>query len=207
MKKMMGIISALLVIGVIGCAELREYVDMAGDKGVSREYRDALNAWTRTRTVLSQFETKVVISATLKNAAFRKAYGKEYERLYPLPASDSKAREDLQAGLAADFTEFLFYANTPSDDANDFDQQNSLWTVYLCDDRGNWMAPLEIRRITKITPLIEAFYPYVRPYYGKFYSLKFAPLKDSEGKPDAAAKKSYVLVFTSVLARVELEWK
>jgi hypothetical protein len=58
---------------------------------------------------------------------------------------------------------------------------------------------MEVRRIGKVTPLVTAFYPYVNPYHGTCYSLKFkAGSVPREG--------SFRLVFTGVLGKVELSW-
>ncbi|PKN05283.1 MAG: hypothetical protein CVU74_02565 [Deltaproteobacteria bacterium HGW-Deltaproteobacteria-9] len=200
------VVLLILWLGFTGCTYFQGYVDMAKDKGLSDEYQTALNTWTRTQTVHSQFETKVSITSTLKSQAFSRAYLKEYERIYQLAPEDKKKREQTLAGLTSDFTEFLFYAYTPEKEANDFDKQNSVWTVFIVDNQGKRLEPVEIRRIDKITAVMESFFPYINKYYGSFYSLKFKPLPGLDAEPGDSQGKSFKLVMTSVLARVELEW-
>ncbi|MBA4396406.1 MAG: hypothetical protein C0394_03365 [Syntrophus sp. (in: bacteria)] len=197
---------SILLLGLTGCTYLQGYADMAKDRGLSDEYRTALNTWTRTQTVHSQFETKVTITSTLKSQAFQRAYIREYGRIYPLGTDEKKKWEQTQTGLASDFTEFVFYAYTPEKEANDFDRLNSVWTVFIVDDQGRREKPVEIRRIDKITTVTEAFYPYINKYYGNFYSLKFKPLPGLAAEQEDASRKPFKLVMTSVLARVELEW-
>jgi hypothetical protein len=206
MNGIVGIILSILLLGFTGCSYFQGYVDMAKEKGLSDEYKAVLNTWTRTKTVHSQFETKVTITSTLKSQAFKGAYIKEHERIYPLGPAEKKKWEETQEGLASDFTEFLFYAYIPEKEANDFDRRNSAWTVFIVDDQGRREDPVEIRRIDKITTVTEAFYPYINKYYGNFYSLKFKPLKGLAGDPGDPSRKPFKLVMTSVLARVELEW-
>jgi len=206
MNGIAGIVISILLLGFTGCSYLQGYVDMAKEKGLSDEYQAVLNTWTRTKTVHSQFETKVTITSTLKSQAFNRAYIKEHERIYPLGPAEKKKWEETQEGLAADFTEFLFYAYIPEKEANDFDRRNSAWTVFIIDDQGRREDPVEIRRIDKITTVTEAFYPYINKYYGNFYSLKFKPLKGFDVDPGDPSRKPFKLVMTSVLARVELEW-
>ena len=206
MNGIAGIVISILLLGFTGCSYLQGYVDMAKEKGLSDEYQAVLNTWTRTKTVHSQFETKVTITSTLKSQAFNRAYIKEYERIYPLGPAEKKRWEETQEGLASDFTEFLFYAYIPEKEANDFDRRNSAWTVFIIDDQGKREDPVEIRRIDKITTVTEAFYPYINKYYGNFYSLKFKPLKGLDVDPGDPSRKPVKLVMTSVLARVELEW-
>jgi len=200
------IVLSILLLGLTGCTYFQGYVDMAKYRGLSDEYRAALNTWTRTQTVHSQFETKVTITSTLKSQAFQGAYIREYERIYPLGMDEKKKWEQTQAGLASDFTEFVFYAYIPEKEANDFDKQNSVWTVLVIDNQGKRMEPVEIRRIDKITTVTEAFFPYINKYYGNFYSLKFRPLPGLAAEQDDSSRKPFKLVMTSVLGRVELEW-
>lgn len=206
MKGIAGIVLSFLFLGLTGCTYLQGYVEIAKDKGLSNEYRAALNTWTRTKTVHSQFETKVSITSTLKSLAFQRSYISEYERVYPLGPQEKKKWEETQAGLASDFTEFVFYAYVPEKEANDFDRQNSIWTVFILDDQGKREDPVEIRRIDKITAVTEAFYPYINKYYGALYSVKFKPLKGLDVDLGDPSRKPRVLVMTSVLGRVELQW-
>jgi hypothetical protein len=206
MNRIIGALFSVLLLGMTGCAYLQSYVEMAKDKGLSNAYQDSLNTWTRAKTVHSQFETKVTITATLKSQPFNRAYLKEYERVSQLSPPEKKKWEETQAGLAADFTEFLFYAYVPDKEANDFDKRSSLWTIFIIDDRGKRVEPVEIRRIDKITTAMETFYPYLNKYYGNFYSLKFKPLPGLDAEPRDPSGKPIRLVMTSVVARVELTW-
>jgi hypothetical protein len=192
----------VLFLCCLGCSHVGSYLDIVKDKGISNEYLDNLKKWTRSETVYSQFETKVHIGATYKSGDFNAAYRKEYARVYNLSAQEIKTREELSADLSSDLTEFFFYAYLPEKNNNDFDKYNSIWKVYLIDAQGNRFEPMEIRRIEKITPLIEEFYPYIQQYYGSCYTLKFPALS-----AEAKAAGPFKLAFTGVLGRVELIWE
>jgi hypothetical protein len=179
---------------------------MAKDKGHSEEYRAALNTWTRTKTVHSQFETRASVTATLKSPAFNRAYLNEYARIHQLSPAQRQQGKETQENLLSDFTEFLFYAYTPDKNANDFDRNHSVWRVFILDDGGNRIEPVEIRRIDPITTVTESFFPYIRKYYGHFYSLKFKPLSGVNAMTGDPSGKSFKLVMTGVVAHVELEW-
>ncbi|MFA4917206.1 MAG: hypothetical protein WC560_11140 [Syntrophales bacterium] len=192
----------------IGCSHVENYYnDIVKEKGISKEYIDVLNKWTRSETVYSQFETKVHISATYKVTEFNNAYLNEYARIYHLTDAEKKIRNDMQMGLASYFTEFLFYASTPENQSNDFSGQDSIWTIFVLDENGNRIDPAEVRKIEKITSLITVFYPYFNQYYGMFYSLKFPSMAGLDRKSGDIQGKQIKLVFVSVLGRVELEWK
>ncbi len=189
----------LVLTFLAGCDYLRSYVEMVPEKGVSSDYLAALKTSTRTRGLHSQFETRADLTATFKSAGFRAAYVQDYARLYGLTEEQMKSRREVLDEMASDFDEFFFYAAMPDRDANDFDRSGSVWKIYLLDDRGNRFEPMEVRRIGKVTSLVTAFYPYVNPYHGNCYTLKFkAGSVPREG--------SFRLVFTGVLGRVELSW-
>jgi hypothetical protein len=188
-----------------GCAmsSVEGYLDIAKERGgISKEYLMALNKWSRDRIIYSEFETKFRIAATYKSRPFSEAYVREYSRIYLLTKPEEVKRMKAMEELSADFTEFFFYAYIPERDSNDFAKVNSIWTVFLLDEKGTRHYPLEIRRMEKITPVIEEFYPYGNPYWGNYYLMKFSPLV-REGKMPSNMK----LVFASVLGRIEMEWK
>jgi hypothetical protein len=205
MKKIKFIAAIALLVSVIGCSHVGNYLDVAKDKGISKAYIDALNQCTRKETVYSRFETRVQISATYKNDVFNQAYNAEYARVYYLTDADKKRREDMQAGFTRDFREIFVYAAMPDNDANDFDRANSSWTIFLSDAGGNQIKPLDVRRVEKVTPLMEEFYPYINKHYGHCYILKFPPVA-VEGKTGADVTKPMKIVFTSVLGKAELSW-
>ena len=200
MKKYFWCVFLLLPLFCFGCGHLEGYLNIMKDESISKEYLNVLNLWTRDETVYSQFETRVHIVATYKNREFNKAYISEYSRIHSLTEPERRKKEQILTDISSDFTEFLFYAYTPEKEPNDFDRQNSIWKIFLLDEKGNRMYPVEVRKIKKITPIIEEFYPYVKRYYGMFYSLKFPPTEEGNAR-------HLRLVFASVLGRVELEWK
>jgi hypothetical protein len=175
---------------------------MAEEKGISNAYLMELQKWTRSQIVYSQFETRVHISATYKSPSFNKAYLDEYGRLYEPSSEQRQQKESAQSVLASEFTEFFIYAYIPDMDSNDIDKPTSIWSVYLVDGKGQRINPIDIRRFKKITPVMEAFFPYLNPYYGVLYSIKFPPLAGV----DTNGPVHFKLYFQSVLGKVELNW-
>ncbi len=193
-------IATCCLIGTAGCGRLENYLDITREKGMSGEYLAVLNDWTRSAVIYSQFETQAHIGATYQSPQFNRAYLDEYSRIYQLEEKERKKKEDIQKGPTADFIEFIFYASIPEKTSNDFDRQGSIWTIFLVNAKGEKAAPWEVRRIDPITPVITKFYPYVNPYYGMVYRLRFHPQQKTEAD-------SLKLVFTSVLGKAELKFK
>ena len=197
---------ALILMVLAGCAKmepaLENYIDIAKSKGISSDYLNALAKWTKKTVIYSEFETRALVIATYRGQEFRQAYDREYNRLYAVTPQEQDRRNQIKEELASEYTEFFFYAYNPEPDTLDFSKANSIWKIFLINGQGDRMEPVEIRQITKITPLIEQFYPYVNPYHGKFYSIKFPPSKSlTQGR-----QADWKLVFTGVLGKLEVSW-
>jgi hypothetical protein len=206
MKRLICSLILIVLFAPAGCTTLNEYANMARDEGIpSKAYLETLNHWTRDRIVYSEFETKTRIAATLRSREFVEAYQKEYARIYALGTPEANKAADLQVQGGAEYLEFYFYAYVPDRDNNDFAKANSIWKIYRVDGNGQMVKPVDLREITKVTPVIEQFFPYVNRYHGKFYSLRFPAA--SVGAAQGGKPEPIRLVFTSVLARVELEWR
>ncbi|MBN2569599.1 MAG: hypothetical protein JXB42_09245 [Deltaproteobacteria bacterium] len=195
------IILILFAVTVTGCSYVGEYVEMSQDGTVSSEYLDALNRWTRDKTIYSHFETRAHISATKKSRDFNDAYLSEYARIYIVSDQKKELNEQLLADRKSQFTEFLFYAYIPDRESNDFSKENSIWKIFLINKRGERFEPVDIRRIKEVTPVIRELFPYVNPHYGNFYSVSF-PQED----PPSEISEECRLIFASILGRVELAW-
>ena len=205
MKKLRLPAVMFLFLALYGCQHMESYLEIAKDKdeGISHAYLDVLNHWTRKETIYSQFETRIQISATYKSDEFNRAYHEEYARIYNLTEGERKHREEMLAGFTRDYREILFYAAMPNKGANDFDKANSSWAVFMSDDQGKQVKPLEIRKLEKITPVMEAFFPYINKYHGICYTLKF-PLADATTVNSTS--KPLKLVIMGVLGKAELSW-
>ena len=200
MTRQAAILISLFLVSLTGCASMRayvgSYVEMAKEQDLSDAYKDSLQRWTRAQTAYSGFETRFHISATYRSQSFRDAFLKEQARIFILDPEEQKKREAQQRDTAADFTEFFFYAYTADKGLNDFGERNSLWRVFIVDETGQQINPLEIRKIDKVSPVVEALFPYVQKHYGFCYHIKF---------PRQSAS-TLRLVFTSYLGKVELRW-
>jgi len=198
MKKGFYLVICLIILMMSGCTYVKGYVDMGRDRGLSDEYFQSLGQWTRDMTGHSQFETKFYISATYRSKTFNDAYLKEQARVRQWPDQETRKREEMWKQLSSDYEEFLVYAFTDNMEANDFDARNSIWSVFLIDGKGKRYEPTEIRKVDRITTEMEAFFPFINKYYGKGYIIKF-PLIESP--------QDMKLVFSSILGKIDLEWK
>ncbi|NQU03303.1 MAG: hypothetical protein HQ589_04060 [Syntrophaceae bacterium] len=202
MNRLVWCIILILSVSLPGCSYIGEYVEISKNGTVSREYLDVFSRWTREKTLYSQFETRAYISTTKKSREFNRAYLSEYSRIYLVSDQEKETKERLLIDQSAQFTEFMFYAYTPEKESNDFSNANSIWKIFLINKKGERLEPVDIRKIKEVTPVIRELFPYVNPYYGSFYSIRFP----REGKQSDASDQCR-LIFASILGRVELEWK
>jgi hypothetical protein len=201
MRKLIAIILFLSLLCCSGCSHLKGYLEIAEGNTISDEYLSVMNRWTRQKTVYAEFETRALIVATYQSKVFNDAFRDEYARIYQLPRGDERIGKDILGHSEGGFEEFLFYASLPNGDANDFAREDSIWDTFLLSENDERFYPDEIREVTATSPIITKFFPYVNPYYGKVYSVKFARPEKGIGE-----SKRLRLVFTSVLGRVELKW-
>jgi hypothetical protein len=196
------VIGAFCLTGIAACGHVQGYLDIAKEKGMSEAYLQVLQQQTRSKVLYSHFETMAHIQATLRSPEFDLAYLQEYSRIYQLSVDERKKREEMRAATASEFTEFIFYAYIPNRAENDFDRRGSIWSIFLINDKEEKIVPAEVRRIDPVTPVVTEFFPYINPYYGIAYWLRFSqPMKNGlSGGP-------LKLVFTSVIGMVELEFK
>ena len=192
---------AICILSFCGCSSLNSYLEIAQEKGMSREYQAIFQKWTRSQIIYSQFETKVRIEATYQSPEFKKAYFDENARISQFRPEERKVREEIRASMASDQTEFVFYAYTPDKRSNDFDRQGSIWSVFLVTGSGEKIYPVEIRKMDPVTPVHTGFFPYITPSYVFAYWLRFRPI-DAAGLAPGSVK----LVFTSVIGKVELDF-
>lgn len=170
-------------------------------------YLRVLNAWTRGVKVYEGLETKLYASATFKSAGFRDAYIERYVKGNQLDEGYANALREREAELSEKFNEFFFTAYTPVDKWNDFAESDSIWKVYLEDDKGARLQPVSIAKLDASDPLLREFFPYM-DLWSSAYTIKFPKYSETGTEPiPNADTKSMRLVVTGVLGKGELTWK
>ena len=200
-RSVLPLCTVILFLSMVGCSHFESYLDVMRDKGLSDEYQAVLAQWTRSRTIYSEFETKAIITATYESPAFASAYLKEYSRIYHLRDEEVKKRDEITREGTSENRGFVFYAYIPEKKSNDFDKRGSLWTVFLVNEKGERVDPVDLRRIEPLSPMITEFFPYVNPHYGIAYRVRF-PVTHPTG-PDWRKMK---LFFAGIIGEVRLDF-
>ncbi|MEE9590990.1 MAG: hypothetical protein V3W26_00605 [Thermodesulfobacteriota bacterium] len=170
-------------------------------------YTEALNRWTREGRIYDGFESRLVVYATYRGWEFREAYVREYVKRYEM---DSYQEDKLLADESADYEaveEFFLAVSTHDTKWNDLDNNNSIWNLYLKNDRGERVNPIDIKRVDEDSPLIKKFYPQMDLWsYGYIIRFpKYAGVGETPLLGDDTI--SFELIITGVLGKTEMGWR
>lgn len=192
----------LMVVFAAGCT--RRPVSPPSQERSS--YYQTLDEWTRSTKVFEGFESRLYIYATYKSMDFRKAYIDEYAERYQLEDDYKNALLERESLLNQKYNEFFISAFTPVDEWNDFDKRGSIWRLYLSDNNGLRVEPLEIRKVDSKDPVYGEFFPFLDPW-SRGYLVRF-PRYDYKGRgPIGEEKSEYLkLTVTGIKGRGELVW-
>lgn len=197
-------VTAALLLVTTGCAPFKTDEPSVG-KPVSN-YLATLERWTRSERVTEDMETRLTLSATYKSIQFRVAYIDEYAERFLIDTDRKKSMLVAEARAVKTHNVFFISAYTPVDKWNDFDETDSSWKLYLEDDSGRRVSPVEIRKEDAGDPTLRGFFPYI-DYWSNVYTVIF-PTFDERGVPIGGDDVSGLkLIITGVNGRTELVWK
>lgn len=170
-------------------------------------YVEALKRWTREGRIHEGLESRLVAYATYRGWEFREAYVREYVKRYEM---DSYQGDKLLTDESTDYEaveEFFLAVYTPSTKWNDLDKSNSIWNLYLRNDRGERVSPIDVKRVDEDSPLIKEFYPQIDLWsYGYIIRFpKYAGVSETPLLGDDTV--SFEIIVTGVLGKTEMRWR
>jgi hypothetical protein len=201
---------ALLLPILLACTpSKRIYSEFSDTEYTSPDYRAILDKWTRKGSIHKGLATELLVTATYQSEEFRRAFTKEYGRLYMQTPEENQKMLDDQMRAASDYDGFLVAIYTPEKEWDDFAEKGSLWRVYLIKDGRFRLEPLEIRKVKKqrtssrgigrYRAMSESFLPYVNSWT-TLYVFRFR----KKGLPEAS--HSLELILASPFGSVSLKW-
>jgi hypothetical protein len=121
------------IVGIVGCAAPRLRLEAdAEPSGTS--YSQAFSRWTREGSVVSlqEFDTTLVVSATLRSRAFQRAYTERYISTYHISDAAEQSRvEKVERELADSGVNFWVRTACHNPKANDLLLSRGRWRVSL----------------------------------------------------------------------------
>jgi hypothetical protein len=179
--------------------------DAAGCSATLPEYREARDDWTRHHVVWDNFVAQLFLYATLKTEPFRKAYVKEYGRLFSLTARQQERL--LKAELAEGEESWVVIVAMATNELswNDLDPAAGLWEVRLQSGSNATARPRAVRTLDRRNPAWLELFPYAKDQY-TLYELTFDK-RGATGDPLIVPGEQLELVVAGAPARVRLTWK
>jgi len=199
----------LAVALAAGCRSLPVSLSETPQSFSAKDYERIFERWTREKQIynLDTFDNSLTVSSTFRSWQFRQAYVARYADDYGL---DGAGREALLAEQRLEYeasNEFLVAATATKPAWADFSREDSPWVISLVNDGGVHVGPASLEKISKPSPLLQAYYPSINVYRTTFL-VRF-PKAAAEGGPPVLSKdiRSFSLVFAGALGRAELVWK
>lgn len=194
-------VSGFCILLFTGCASKQSEVKQTSG------YFDILNQMTRSKKVIENLESKLFVSATYKNWPLREAYVNEYARRYQMDESQKQSIQRMEKDADERFNEFFIAVYMPDEKWNDLNTPESIWKIYLEDEKGNRASPIEIKKADVTSPLIKEFYPYL-DLWSLGYIVRF-PKYMIRGEEQFPGKDTnyFKLIITGVVGKAELEWQ
>jgi len=175
-------------------------------------YQKTLDRWSRQGRILSktEFDTTLVVTATLRSRAFQRAYVDQYFRTYAVVDSWERARiETEQTAQTQSGLSLFVLTKTHAASWNDLRLSAGKWRLALLDDQGREVQADRVDAMTTrqaVEQTLLAASPDGGDPFTKLWSVHF-PQNASDGKPfplPAAHKIS--LRVAGPLGQTELPW-
>lgn len=202
-------IAAAAVIALAqACSGGPEQVSLAPASGkISHEDYDKLRGrWTRGTKIIKQLDTTLHLHATFFAPEFSAAYVARQAHTFKLPA---EKRAALAARLRKEWSEsypFFIAAATMDYNWNNFERKNPTWSLSLVNDKGEQVAPVEVKVEREITPIIVDLFPFVGRFH-RVYWVRF-PKTLPDGRPLRRSETRRLSIrCAGPLGRAELVWQ
>lgn len=196
-----------LIVAVIGCGPVGDLVKSA-EPYRTQDYHSAFERWTREARIYRGFDVELIVSVTFKSSDYRRAYAQEYTKAYLLSDKDGLKFEKDQLAAAEEFHDFVMATFIPEDKWSDFEKKDSIWKIYLTNDKNKRISPVEIKKLNGKDPTIKQFLPYVSPWRG-VYALRFPVKIPPEQREDFISPdtRSMTLTITGVRGTCDMSWE
>lgn len=170
------------------------------------DYEEVLDSWTEEVKIYEDFETRVIVTATLQSSEMLRAYVAKHCEYYLLDQeSCENARQDMLARAERENAVFMAFF-TAEQAANDLNTSDSLWKVYLQGPGESRVLPIRIERVREKTGYYEAFYPYVKPWQAT-YRVIFPRLSDPEDGDGEDISRTLQLIITGPIGQAVIKFK
>ncbi len=200
-------IAVLIVMALIaaGCASDMVKPDVVY-VGTRASYQRVLKNWTREGKLYREFDTRLLVWATLMSEDFIKAYLSE----------EARTRGWTQARFVRKLSEYeRRYKNvipfqiavvTHKREWDDFYKSRSSWDIFLLTDDGSRVDPIEIHQVSLEPESSKILFPYISSW-SSVYLVTFPAISPNGRRYWSEDTRSLTLVIAGPSGKLELVWK
>lgn len=199
MRRLVVVVAAAAAVLLAGCAALEGAREVMPVEGWG-PYQDAYDQWTRHDSIHRDLGLVLEADATLRSPQFQEAYLRRYARLYNVREGELERLLAADRELTGRELRFVLVAQTGDRKWNDFDKPDSIWRIYLQNERGERLPLTSRRRLEKRTELAGFFR--LGPW-DEVYELSF-DLTGEEAKDFSTRRLT--LILASVLGEAQFSW-
>lgn len=168
-------------------------------------YKKVLRQWTRSKKVYEiSFDTILLVTATYRSNAFMETYLAEKIRAEALPAKDAERLLENNEQKQKTTTSFFMCFYTPKRKWNRLHKSDPSWRLWLIDANGNKVAPMQIKKLPRVSVATTKWYPYLDKW-SRYYEVIF-PREDDEGKRLELEKGKITFMIAGVYGSTEMVW-
>jgi hypothetical protein len=199
------VLPATILLCAVSCGRIVGLVEST-DPYQTERYRKVSDDWSREARIHRGLEVQLIVSATFKSEAFRTAYAEEYAAAYELTSEKKEQFVADQLKAAQLGHEFVMAAFVPEEKYDDFDRANSVWKLYLVNDKNERVAPVEVRKLRQQEAFSPHFFPYVTPWKS-VYTVRFpCSIPGTDRLIIDDDTQAIKLVIRGVLGAAEMDW-
>ncbi len=198
MKNKYHIVVAILLFLVAGCSMLAERPESEG-----RNYYAVLERWTGGAKVYKGVDVILEVDVVYMGREFKTAYVEEYAARLGMDEDRKKRMLERELEKLDEYNELILVAATPVEEWNDFESRRSIWRLYLVDEDGESVEPLEIKRLDRDAFLRE-FFPFVDEW-STVYRVTF-PRLTPKGHTIGEGSQYIRLKISGIKGSTELLW-
>ena len=189
--------SLTLCLALAGCGSFFESIGLT-KSDAQKSYEQVLHEYTAQDSIIKELERRLIVTALYKSTPFRRAYAEKYINDYQLDSQQAGDVMATQTALSQNRLEFLLAVSTWNGSDNDLNERNSVWRIYLDGDSIGSLDPVEIKLVSKITPRMLGFFPFISPW-DKVYEIRF-------DQPTAVPQGKLTLHVTGVIGAAQLNF-
>ena len=170
------------------------------------DYWKQINRWTRTGVVRSDFDSDLIIYATLHAAEFRSAFIAKNLDVFRVGSEQAPVERTRLQTEVADVWEFHVESATHRFEFNELGLKKMVWRIALVDDAGHEVSPIEVRPDRPRRSLEPMLYPYANDF-SRGWRIRFAKTR-LDGTPLVNDQtKSLTLRFAGPPGSTDLVWQ